>query len=91
MTDIRTATICAIHDALALRGPSGDGTGFMRAAAPGDYMTPERLRLAREVARYLPATATRDSASQFVDSIAPIVIRSGRAVVMTPQRPQIIT
>lgn len=79
MHDIRNATIAAIHDALTLRGPSGDG-GFIRTAAAGDYMTPDRLRLAREIERTLPANATRENAAQFVDQFLPVVIRSGTTV-----------
>lgn len=74
MPDIRTATLAAIHDALTLRGPTGDA-GFIRTATAGDYMTPERLRLAREIARTLPATATASNAAQFVDQFVAIVVR----------------
>lgn len=74
MPDIRTATLAAIHDALALRGPTGDD-GFIRTASPVEYMGRERLRLAREVARALPATATASNAPQFVDRFVALVIR----------------
>ena len=84
MNNIRTATIRAIYDAMALRGlESGDG-GFIRSADPECYMDPTRLRLAREVVRHLPVGASLLDAETLADRIEPVV----EAVMMrtSPQR-----
>ena len=73
MHQIRQLTIRAIHDALSLRGLEDGGGGFIRTSAPADYMTPERLRLAREVAKHLPAGATVLDADRLADRIATVV------------------
>lgn len=73
MTQVRVTTLRAIHDALALRGLDASGGGFVRTAAPELYMDAERLRLAHEVLRVLPASATTDNAPALVDAITPFV------------------
>lgn len=75
--DIRTATVTAIHDALAIRGQAR-GRGLIRTAAPETYMSPERLRLAKEIARHLPHGATVDNVGTFIEEMAAIVMRSAR-------------
>ncbi len=74
MNDLRIATVRAIHDALALRGLTGDG-GFIRTAAPEAYMTAARLRLAREVLGHLPADADDRDVDELVEQVGPIVSR----------------
>jgi hypothetical protein len=75
MPDIRTITTQAVHDALALRGLEHGGDGIMRTAAPEHYMAGERLRLAREVLRHLPAgtTASATSIKELVQKLLPVV------------------
>ena len=77
MNDVRTTTLQAIYDALALRGPSESG-GFIRTAATEQYMDAERLRLAREVSAVLPKTATVAGAEQFIEQLVPVVLRTTR-------------
>ena len=73
MNDLRITTIRAIHDAMALRGlESGDG-GFIRTADPETYMDATRLRLAREVAKHLPAGATVLNADRIAERIETVV------------------
>jgi hypothetical protein len=73
MHQIRQLTIRAIHDALSLRGLEDGGGGFIRTSVPADYMTPERLRLAREVAKHLPDGATVLDADRLAERIEGIV------------------
>lgn len=80
MNDTRITTIRAIHDALALRGlECGDG-GFIRTADPVCYMGAERLRLAREVLKHLPAGASVLDANALANGMEPMI----RAMI-TPQ------
>lgn len=80
MNDTRITTIRAIHDALALRGlECGDG-GFIRTADPVCYMGTERLRLAREVLKHLPAGASVLDANALANGMEPMI----RAMI-TPQ------
>ncbi len=78
MTNIHNATLEAIHDAISLRGLTGDGGGFIRTTPAEAYMSPARLAIAREVARYLPADATVDNAAVFVDRLAEVVMKVGK-------------
>jgi len=89
MNDIRTATIRAIHDALSLRGLEHGGGGFIRTSTPDTYMDVERLRLAREVLRHLPAGVSLTNAEQFAEQLSPIVLRTARpdAEVDPPAEP----
>ena len=64
--------IQAVHDALALVGAT-DGTGFMRTSEPRQYMDAERLRLAKEVAKKLPAGATAAEAMALADKLEPVI------------------
>ena len=73
MTTIRDLTIRAIHDALSLRGLEDGGGGFIRTTEPVCYMDAERLRLAREVAKHLPAGATVLDADRLADRIETVV------------------
>jgi len=75
MNDLRITTIRAIHDALAIRGlVPGDG-GVIRTASPELYMSEERLRLAREVLRHIPAGATATGLDELASKIEPVVAR----------------
>lgn len=80
MFDIHTITTQAIHDALALRGLEHGGGGMIRTAAPEQYMAGDRLRLAREVLRHLPAGTRISAVPQLVPKMMPIVSR-----VMSPK------
>jgi hypothetical protein len=73
MSDIRTITTQAVHDALALRGLEDGGGGFIRTASPVEYMGAERLRLARELLRHLPAGASLAGAHKLVEQLLPVV------------------
>ena len=75
MNQLRIATIRAIHDALALRGPDGSG-GFVRTASPELYMDEGRLRLAREVLRHIPKG--RVDVEKIADKIEPVVARTAK-------------
>jgi len=75
MSDIRTVTSQAVHDALALRGLEDGGGGYIRTAAPVEYMGAARLRLAREVVRQLPAGASATSMEKLVEKMLPVVSR----------------
>lgn len=75
MSDIRTVTSQAVHDALALRGLEDGGGGYIRTSTPVAYMGAERLRLAREVVRQLPAGALVTSIEQLVEKMLPVVSR----------------
>lgn len=74
MKDLRDITLRAIHDALALRGP-GEGGGMMRTAPIEHYMSGDRLRLAQEVLRHLPADASATAADALVAQLVPVVSR----------------
>lgn len=76
MTEIRSITLRAIYDALALRGLEDGGGGFIRTSATDQYMSPERLRLAREVIGHLPKTATMSGADSLVEQLVPVVLRT---------------
>ena len=76
MMQIRSITLQAIHDALALRGLEDGGGGFIRTTAGGEYMDPERLRLAREVIDHLPRTATVSGADSLVEQLVHVVLRT---------------
>jgi hypothetical protein len=78
MTEIRSITLRAIYDALAMRGLEDGGGGFIRTSAPDQYMDPERLRLAREVIEHLPRTATISGADSLVEQLVPVVLRTMR-------------
>ena len=73
MHQIRQLTIRAIYDALALRGLEDGGGGFIRTTEPVCYMDAERLRLARAVAKHLPAGATVLDADRLAERIEGIV------------------
>jgi hypothetical protein len=73
MNDIRTVTTQAVHDALALRGLEDGGGGFIRTSAPAEYMAGDRLRLAREVLRHLPAGASFAGSRKLVEEMLPVV------------------
>jgi hypothetical protein len=75
MPDILTITTQAVHDALALRGLEHGGGGIVRTAAPEHYMAGERLRLAREVLRHLPAGATSSATciKELAKKLLPVV------------------
>ncbi len=77
MPDIRTVTTQAVHDALALRGLEDGGGGFIRTAAPAEYMAAARLRLAREVCRHLPAGASVANVNTLVEQMLPLVSKLG--------------
>jgi hypothetical protein len=70
MTEFQTSRQ-AVIDALALRGPDEHGGGFMVTSDPAEYLTGQRLRLAREALRLLPAGATMDDADRIAEKIAP--------------------
>lgn len=83
MMNARTLTTRAIFDALALRGlESGDG-GFIRSADPTCYMDPQRLRLAREAVKHLPAGASVLDVDRLADGIEPMI----RAMIAPPSHP----
>jgi len=73
MTTVRELTIRAIHDALSLRGLEDGGGGFIRTTEPVCYMDAERMRLAREVAKHLPAGATVLDADRLAERIETVV------------------
>ena len=73
MTELRIATIRAIHDAMALRGLEDGGGGVIRTSDPQIYMSESRLRLAREAARHLPTGATVLDADRIADHIEPMI------------------
>ena len=75
VTELRIATIRAIHDALSLRGLD-DGGGFLRTASPELYMDEGRLRLAREVLRLIPMGAV--NVESLADKIEPVVARTAK-------------
>lgn len=75
MNDLRITTIRAIHDALALRGPEHGGGGIVRTALPEVYMSEDRLRLAREVLRHIPAGATATNVDELAAKVEPVVAR----------------
>jgi hypothetical protein len=79
MTDLRTITTQAIQDALAIRGLEDGGGGVIRSATPETYMDQPRLRLAREVLRYLPAGTTITGIASLVDKLSPVVSRAMQA------------
>ena len=72
MKTIRDLAIQAVHDALSLRCLA-DGTGFIRTADPRAYMDPDRLRLAEEVAKQLPAATTQANASTVAIELEPVI------------------
>jgi len=72
MKTINDLATQAVHDALVIRGLA-DGTGFIRTADPRAYMDPDRLRLAEEVAKQLPANATQAEASAIAIKMEPVI------------------
>lgn len=70
MTNYRKLAYRATLDALALRGPDDHG-GFMTTTSPGDYLSGERLRLAREALAILPPGATTADAAAIAEQIEP--------------------
>jgi len=88
MPDLRTVTSQAVHDALALRGLEDGGGGFIRTSNPGEYMGGERLRLAREVLRHLPAGALVTGIEQLVERVLPVVSRLLRPGTAAPEAGQ---
>ena len=88
MTDLRTVTSHAVHDAFALRGLEDGGGGLIRAASPTEYMGEERLRLAREVLRHLPAGASVAGIKQLVKRVLPVVSGLLRPGSAAPQEEQ---
>jgi hypothetical protein len=85
MTDLRTVTTQAIHDALALRGLEDGGGGFLRTAAAAEYMAGDRLRLAREVLRHLPPGASLASIGKLVEQLLPVVSSLGQTATGDPK------
>lgn len=77
----RQTVLAAIHDAFALRGLEGGGA-FITTADPCRYMTPDRLRLAREALRLLPAGANIAKANDLARDIEPILV----AMIQGPAR-----
>jgi hypothetical protein len=73
MTDLRTITTRAIHDAFALRGLEDGGGGFVRTSSPETYMDEGRLRLAREMLRHLPPGASLTGIGTLIDKLLPLV------------------
>lgn len=69
-------TLQAVHDALSLIG-AADGTGFIRTTDPRQYMDGDRLRLAEEVAKKLPAGTTTSNATAVAEKLEPMI----RAIV----------
>ena len=72
METIHGLAIQAVHDALALRGLA-DGIGFIRTADPRTYMSGDRLRLAQEVAKQLPAGTSQADASTVAIKLEPMI------------------
>lgn len=75
MTDLRTITTRAIHDAFAIRGLEHGGGGLIRTASPETYMNEGRLRLAREVLRHLPPGTATTGVDRLVDKLAPLIAK----------------
>jgi hypothetical protein len=72
MTMTTAFAIQTVHDALALRCLE-DGTGFIRTADPRAYMDPDRLRLAEEIAKRLPAGTTSADAPAIALELEPVI------------------
>ena len=72
MKTIHDLAIQAVHDALSLRCLA-DGTGFIRTADPRAYMDPDRLRLAEEIAKQLPAGTTQANALTVAIELEPVI------------------
>ena len=72
MKTIRDISIQAVRDAMTLKGPSEAG-GFICTAHPADYMTPDRLRLAREAVKHLPDGAGMHDADRIATAIEPVI------------------
>jgi len=72
MKTIRDLAIQAVHDALALQGLA-NGIGFIRTSDPSTYMDADRLRLAEEVAKQLPADMTEANASTIAINLEPMI------------------
>jgi hypothetical protein len=73
MTEIRTVTLRAIYDALAMRGLEDGGGGFIRTSAPDHYMDAQRLRLARAAIKHLPDGAGFHDADRIATMIEPVI------------------
>jgi hypothetical protein len=61
----------AALDAMTLRGPTDAAPGFITTSDPATYMSPERLRLAREALALLPPGATPADAPAIAHDIEP--------------------
>ena len=61
----------ATLDALALRGPSDTAGGYMTTSEPANYLSGDRLRLAREALALLPRGATPADAPAIAHDIEP--------------------
>jgi hypothetical protein len=72
MQTIHDISLQAVRDAMTLKGPSEAG-GFMCTAHPSDYMTADRLRLAREAVKHLPDGAGMHDADRIATLIEPII------------------
>ena len=72
MQTIHAITVQAVRDAMTLQGPTEAG-GFITTSVPQDYMSPDRLRLAREVVKHLPPGAGLHDANRIATDIEPII------------------
>ena len=72
MKTIRDLAVQAVHDALSLRCLA-DGTGFIRTADPRAYMDADRLRMAEEIAKQLPAGTTQANALTVAIELEPVI------------------
>lgn len=73
MPTLHAITTQAVHDAFSLRGLEDGGGGLIRTASPEQYMAVERLQLAREVLRNLPAGASISRLDALVEKMLPVV------------------
>lgn len=65
-------SLAAVHDALTLAGPDAAG-GYMRSADPAQFMSAERLRLAKAVLSRLPPNTTTATAEAVAVKLVPMV------------------
>ena len=72
MDTIHDVALQAVHDALVIQGLT-DGPGFIRTADPRGYMNAERLRLAEQVAKQLPAGTTAATATAAAVQLEPMI------------------
>lgn len=78
VTNYRQLAYQATLDALALRGPDAGGGGYMTTTQPAEYLSGDRLRLAREALALLPAGATAADAAAIAEQIEPRIISAYR-------------